>query len=373
MAADREASVARADVTAFGQMSCDRFCRRDTSRGIMTKKFKRRFAVESLDKHYNNPSSLIGALLDRWVLPGELGFGGKPPLRLAVRDGYLNLYVDGQSVAKISAPRGQPRLEVHWKYLEAFPLPEQRTSDGRTYVQFERDKLLSPGASEAVDRWIKTAQQYAGGEKRFVEHLVARNANVIDLEMGLPGDPNFVSCKSSKQADAGRSAPRMDLVLAHVADCAPVINFWEAKLANNPELRATLPEHGGTRLPHVCDQIENYERWLRIEGRFAEVKAAYRSAASISDELAKRARKVGAARETWSALAASDPKVNPRAGIIIGNYRPDGSATRFAEADSFVKCGHRARLFELECGPREVESLNCENGIISEILDGAAV
>jgi len=338
----------------------------------MTKPFKRAFAVDSLDNHFNNPDSLVGALLDRWVLPGEPGRRGKPPLRLAVRDGYVNLYADGQSVAKISAFRGQPRLEVHWKYLEEFPIPEKRSFDGRTYLQFKGDQLLSTNASEAVDRWINTAQQYAGGEKRFVEHLVARNANVIDLEMGLPGDLNFVSCNSSKQANSGLSAPRMDLVVVNVADGTPIINFWEAKLANNPELRATLPEHGGTRLPHVCEQIEDYTSWLRIEGRLAEVKSAYRNAASISAELAKRARKVSAATKTWSALAASDPKVNLRAGIIIGNYRPDGSATRFAEADSFVKRGHLKRLRKLKFELRQVESVSCESGIISKMLAGGA-
>ena len=88
----------------------------------MIKKFKRNFNVESLKGHVDNRQSLIGALLDRWVLPGErFPDSGPPrdvPLRLAVRDGYLNLYANGQSVAKISAAGGKPRLDVHWKYVE---------------------------------------------------------------------------------------------------------------------------------------------------------------------------------------------------------------------------------------------------------------
>ena len=117
----------------------------------MIKKFKRNFNVESLKGHVDNRQSLIGALLDRWVLPGErFPDSGPPrdvPLRLAVRDGYLNLYANGQSVAKISAAGGKPRLDVHWKYVEGIrKTPGTELNDGKTYRKFSGDGLADNAA-----------------------------------------------------------------------------------------------------------------------------------------------------------------------------------------------------------------------------------
>lgn len=52
----------------------------------------------------------VADLLDRWVLPGE--DAGAYGLRLAVRNGYLNLYVKGQSVGEIRLVGGSPRLKL---------------------------------------------------------------------------------------------------------------------------------------------------------------------------------------------------------------------------------------------------------------------
>ena len=59
----------------------------------------------------DNPGHWFLDLLRLWRPAGEPS--GDYGLRLAVRDGYLNFYRQGQSIAKVSIVRGQLRGEVH--------------------------------------------------------------------------------------------------------------------------------------------------------------------------------------------------------------------------------------------------------------------
>lgn len=338
------------------------------------RKFKRHFDVEALRGHFGDQQSLIGALLERWVLPGDSG-NDEFPLRMAVRDGYLNLYVHGQSVAKLTTPTGKPRIEVHCKYAEGVKDGGKNVvSSGKTYRAFEGD-VRTTDAAAIVNRWIQAAVTYAGDEKRFVEHLVAKNPNVIDLEMGLPGDDGLVSCMEKRQGK--RVAPRMDLALVHLLDDGqPVIDFWEAKLANNGELRSTLPANGGTKEPHVCAQLADYTAWIRLPHRTEEVRDAFQRAGRDLGCLADLAGKQGEARELWRKLAERRPELNPVPGIVIGNYNPRCSHdTRLPAADSFQANGHRKRLEMHETGEsrfsvREVDSRACPNRLLDVPLLG---
>lgn len=99
-------------------------------------------------------------------------------LRLAIRDGYVNFYYGGQSVAKVKFGRNKFVGEIHHKYL-----PRSTSSDPpyvRTTSGFWTYELGD------ADAWMAATADYQGDEKKFVERIVAANANVIDLEMGLP-------------------------------------------------------------------------------------------------------------------------------------------------------------------------------------------
>ena len=93
-----------------------------------------------------------------------------------------------------------------------------------------------PETAEQVAGWIETAGTYASAEKRFVDDLTAANPGVIDLEMGLP---------TSDLPGGKRVAPRMDLVVVEMEEGQPAIGFWEAKCANNSELRASADREPG--------------------------------------------------------------------------------------------------------------------------------
>ncbi len=122
-------------------------------------------------------------LLSLWAPSGHEG-----GLRLAIRNGYLNFYSCGQSIARIQfATDGKPKLYVHNKYV----LGE---SDGsQNYIKLtssqgcdDKGAHCAWGGPEMLRSWIKRSEKHRGPEKRYVDQAVADMSTVIDLEMGCP-------------------------------------------------------------------------------------------------------------------------------------------------------------------------------------------
>ncbi|AJR24397.1 MULTISPECIES: hypothetical protein [unclassified Sphingobium] len=296
--------------------------------------FERKFDVDAL-RNYRDVA-VIKALFDRWVLPGE--DAGPHGLRVAVRNGYLNFYVKGQSIAKLSISSGSPRFEVHDKYVAGVVKGHE---DESKYAQKYTSFSLGHGTEipmMEVTKWVHTAETYAGDEKRFVDDLVAVTAGTLDLEMALPARPDAT----------GKVAPRMDLVVAQGHD----IGFWEAKCAVNGELRS---DHNKPAAPHVVVQLRKYVAWMDNDSGPSEVRSAYSEAARILLALAEMFGKTGPAIAAWQTFAdAGDTaSVILPPGVVVGNYcspRANG-VLRETEMEryrshgaSFVQNQHEARL-----------------------------
>jgi hypothetical protein len=240
--------------------------------------FRRAFNVDALRAWVAaNEGNAVSALFDRWALPGEAAANGRM-LRVAVRAGYLNFYVAGQSVAKLTMRRaGMPEIEVHNSYVTGLHRIEAKGKKrSQNYVKFVSDQLADPDTFALIDGWIAAASSYSSPEKMFVDDLVASTFGVIDLEMGLP---------VSKQPDAPKSAPRMDVVVVQDFGGEPQIAFWEAKCANNGELRAStefsvLPD-GSKTGPKVLHQLMKYISWMDGQNRVKQVQRAYVEAAKV--------------------------------------------------------------------------------------------
>ncbi|WP_010188611.1 hypothetical protein [Sphingomonas sp. PAMC 26605] len=303
--------------------------------------FSRSFATDILGQwDVGKSGNAVRALFDRWALPGQTS---ETPLRLGLRDGYLNFYIKGQSIAKLSCTRDGPKLSVHRAY--AFGRKREGSEDRSVpiegYQSYDSTALAAPQTAALIPGWIETAETYASAEKRFVDDLIAANPGVIDLEMGLP---------ASDLAGSDRVAPRMDLVLVQVgADGSPAIVFWEAKCANNPEVRAS-----GETAAKVVEQLAKYERWMD-EDRIAQVQRAYCAAAMTMLDLYKLYRSVESEAprclEIWRTLAnAPAPVIITQPGLVIGNYWPAGHTEAVASgrmrqsAASFARNGHGAKL-----------------------------
>jgi hypothetical protein len=310
--------------------------------------FVRSFDTRALSEWTaKHPDNVVVALFDRWALPGEPATDSRP-LRLAVREGYVNFYAKGQSVAKLSMAADGPRLSLHNAYVD---LRRDGQPADQRYRTFGPEALADRATTARVSTWIDAALSYASAEKRFVDDLVTVNPGVLELEMALP---------ASDLPGGARVAPRMDLIVAQPADRgSPRIAFWEAKCANNPELRSSkereLLANGTFSGPLVLGQIHKYVAWMSESGRVEQVQAAYQKTAGILLKLLEAFRRPAVDESNcaliWRSLAyAENMEIVAQPGIVIGNYWPRGSkgaavSARMAQcAASFARNGHRAKL-----------------------------
>lgn len=282
--------------------------------------FSRGFRTDVIEQELGQ-SPIIGELFRNWVLPGDAsGFHG---LRVAIRDGYLNLYVGGQSVAKVGAGSRGVTVTIHEKYLlGAHAGSEKARQCGQRYKTLKARELAPPDAEAKVEQWITAASTYCGAEKLFVDSLVGNNPTVIDLEMALPGDPKILN------ENGNMVSPRMDLVTIDRGGAGgPALNFWEVKCANNSELRASRDIRFNQEVEEgapVAHQLARYMCWLRFDARVEAVCVAYQGAAAALLELARIFGKDlnSEACRNWASLRDRKPALVRRPGIVIGNYHP---------------------------------------------------
>lgn len=191
-------------------------------------------------------------------------------LLLAVRNGYLNAYVKGQSVFKIAFGKGgsdssQPRLAIHYKYLVKPDLENKDpyvSFDGKAFDLDPKKIVNTEYASKlTLPQLIKTAARFAGAEKSGVHKIARKEPKVVDLEIAFT--------KAGENGDL--SAPRMDIaVLVPGKSSAAELVFCEAKCADNPELwsleKAPKGEKNLPSLPRstaVIAQIRKYEQFIQ--------------------------------------------------------------------------------------------------------------
>ena len=173
-------------------------------------------------------------------------------------------------------------------------------------------------------------QEGQGKEKKFVDEVCGENANVIDLEMGLPA-----------VADAKENvATRMDLVALEPTKAGGWrIVFWEAKLAKNPELRRPRDEQ---KKGNIYYQVKTYKDWIGSADNAGHVADAYWNTCKILVGLHRIAQEFGLRIAplgdgiTAVAQSALPPEVDYRPRVIIDH--------RDAETSSLLTNGHLDRL-----------------------------
>lgn len=209
-------------------------------------------------------------LLSMWAPSGHEG-----GLRLAIRNGYMNFYSSGQSIARIEFDRkGAAKLHVHRKYVTGAP------DGGQSYVKLlagqgcdRQGKICAWGGASTLNSWIANSVKHRGPEKCAVEAAVAEMPTLIDLEMGLP-------------ASEGQKTPlRMDMVALERTAGAIQIVFWEAKMIGDGRLRSKTT-------PKVFRQVEAYERFLADDRNRQRVIDAYRRTCKLLLDLNVVAQKI---------------------------------------------------------------------------------
>lgn len=157
-----------------------------------------------------------------------------PDLFVAIRNDYLNVYYRGCSLARIWLDKGEVAVATHYKYLLRPRLkPEYVTARNGT---FDLSAAWPQGASQPFITTLTeltdlkaAAEPYAGGEKKAVGEIIRKHANVVDVEIALTKTDETSGSSTAKRMDIGalrRSGDRL------------VLEFYEAKLFSNKELRA---------------------------------------------------------------------------------------------------------------------------------------
>jgi hypothetical protein len=203
-------------------------------------------------------------------------------LLLAVRNGYLNVYVKGQSVFKIAFEKGssagsQPRLAIHYKYLVKPELEKKDpyvSFDGKSFDLKPADIVNTEYESKlTLPQLIRTAARFAGPEKSGVHKIARKEPKVVDLEIAFT--------KAGEDGDL--SAPRMDIAVLLPGEPGEAeLVFCEAKCADNPELWSREKPPKGAKAPAsplhstaVIAQIKKYEQFIQAEENQQSLIDAY--------------------------------------------------------------------------------------------------
>ncbi|MDR3472638.1 MAG: hypothetical protein P4M09_13275 [Devosia sp.] len=290
-----------------------------------------------------HPGNAVRALFDRWSLPGQKAVE-RAPLRLRLANGYLEFCVRGQQLAKLTLGQHGPRLSLPMAHVagRAWKWLGDGSPSMQGFQEFDADGLADPVTSSLIADWINTAETYACAQQRFVDDLIAANPGVLNLEGGFPeGD----------LPDIERVPPPITLVIAQrVGDEPPSICLWEARSADNPDLRSERNEP-----LRISRQLAELQRWVTDQNRIAEVQRVTQDAAA---QFLQLHRSFGAGDpgspecvSIWKAVAElGPPVVAPQLGLVIGNYWPEGyrepiASGRMAQhAAKFAKNGRRLEL-----------------------------
>jgi hypothetical protein len=219
-------------------------------------------------------------LLSLWVPSGIPA--GTHGLRLAIRDGYLNFYRRGQSVARVSfgaenAGNAEARMTIHAKYVWT-DFKDQK------YAHLIGQEALWKGSETAERRaatygglptlktWIENTAFWHGQEKRSVDAIVGRNPSVVDLEMAMPA------------YEGVPTALRVDLAALHWEEGTPKLVLWEVKPLNSSALRSKGAEAA------IVSQVKSYRDYLKNKERHDSVRSAYMNACADLVQFSKMAQ-----------------------------------------------------------------------------------
>lgn len=243
-------------------------------------------------------------------------------LRLAIRNGYLNLYRGGQSVAKVGFDKGGGlQARIHNKYVHG------DKGNGQSYVTLtsaglralKTNPLQEYRGLADLHGWIANANSHVGKEKRFVDLVVARNSDIVDLEMALPAYSEV------------RNAPRMDLVALEKAGKRWRIVFWEAKLVDDARARC----RGDEVSPKVVGQLKQYTTWLHHENNLELVASAYQEACrllvafhGLAERLNPRIEKLGDGIIAAAKADAQPLLVDDKPRLLIDNRTGNAAFTQ---------------------------------------------
>ncbi|MHC2623299.1 hypothetical protein ACVIW2_005331 [Bradyrhizobium huanghuaihaiense] len=232
-----------------------------------------------------------------------------PSLIIGVRDDYLNIYWQGQSIFKVSFKGGKVAASTHEKYLLNPDLKDQISLvEGKFAFGEAEPRMLTRDYEGAATlaKLKRAASLYSGQEKEGVHEIATSNPSVVDVEIAI---------NASGIPDIKRNLPRMDLANFEMTANGVDLVFWEAKTFSNREL-----ENG-----KIVDQIKDYRTVIDLHQ--TEIDKSYRC---VAENLADMARWSNDRRSVAAAIRAvkGGAKLNVNSanvGLLVYDYTADQS------------------------------------------------
>jgi hypothetical protein len=230
-----------------------------------------------------------------------------PTLIIGVRDEYLNVYWQGQSIFKVTFVNGQVSASTHPKYLLNPDLSGQVSLiDGKFDLEKLEARMMTRGYEQGVTlaKLKKAAGLYSGLEKEGVHAIAMSNPSVIDVEIAL---------NANGLTDVG-TLPRIDLAVFEPGNNGINLVFWEAKTFSNPEARSGA----------VVRQIEKYQKVIaaareQIEDSYKCVASNLVRISSMSGEHRKPSDGIRQVAKDEAPLVVSEANV----GLIVYGFDAD--------------------------------------------------
>lgn len=254
-------------------------------------------------------------------------------LIIGVRNEYLNVYWQGQSIFRVAYDGGKVRVSTHPKYLLNPGLSKQVPFDWQAgrFGELPLDAMLRDfEGSVTLNRLKSAAGIFSGGEKQGV-HIIARdNMQVVDVEVAF----------NANELETAKNLPRIDIAAFERASSGYELVFWEAKLFGNKELRSRGEK------PPVLDQLHQYG--VVLDHYRDQVVAGYKRVAqnlrSISD-MSGGARLLG---EAVREVANGEPLIlgqPPAVGLMVFGFDADQrDGDNWALHNSTLKNALKGRL-----------------------------
>lgn len=261
----------------------------DFKRGIKNEAF-----LEGLRRLAAEESWWRDVLLDRSLI-------------VAVRDEYLNVYWQGQSIFTVSFTNGRVAASTHPKYLLNPDVSGQIFLAGGSFELEKLQATMLIGSYEGpvtLSKLKSAAGLFSGGEKEGVHAIATSNPSVVDVEIAL---------SANGTSNVG-SVPRLDMAVFEPAAGNVDLVFWEAKLFSNPQVAPGS----------IVLQVGKYQRV--VEAFQQKLLESYRLVAQNLVEISNMSgglRQVGQAVQ-HVADGSAQLSVSPlNIGIIVYGYDAD--------------------------------------------------
>ncbi|MGD1007882.1 MAG: hypothetical protein ABR980_11710 [Ignavibacteriaceae bacterium] len=212
------------------------------SRGIKNQEF-----INALNVLYNKEGSFWNKMVH------------DKDLFIAIRDDYINVYYNGNSICKLYFKDSKIIGKTHYKYLLLPKLKKEYIESSDGIFQIEKPTEMFIPSLNDLKLIKKSSLVYSTVEKQGVHLILIKKKNVIDVEIAFP------------------KLDRIDYLKLKEINKSLQLVFYEAKHFTNHELRSTKDK------PDVLRQILKYGTALRDHE--SEIIQSYKTVCKNLQEL----------------------------------------------------------------------------------------